>query len=116
MDIVFRVGRVTASEIHQQLPDPPSYSAVRATLAILKDKGMLTHERVDRKYVYRPTVSIPRAKKQALRKLLNTFFEGSAENLVATLLDPKEEAVTAAEARRIQDLIAEHQDASAESP
>ena len=109
MEIVFREESATASEIHNQLPDPPSYSAVRATLAILEDKGMVTHETVDRKYVYRPTVSIPRAKRQALRKLLNTFFEGSAENLVATLLDPKEEAVTPAEARRIRQLIDQHQ-------
>ena len=110
MDIVFRQGSATAGDVHQQLPDPPSYSAVRATLAILEDKGMVTHETVDRKYVFRPTVSIPRAKRQALRKLLNTFFEGSAENLVATLLDPKEEAVTAAEAKRIQNLIADFQE------
>ena len=105
MDVLFRVGSAAATEVHQQMPNPPSYSAVRATLAILEDKGMVTHESRDRKYIYRPTVSIPRAKRQALRKLLNTFFEGSAENLVATLLDPKEEAVTAAEAKRIQAMI-----------
>lgn len=108
MDILFRESSASASDVHQQLPDPPSYSAVRATLAILEDKGMVTHETIDRKYVYRPTVSIPRAKRQALRKLLNTFFEGNAENLVATLLDPQEEAVTPAEARRIRDLIDDH--------
>lgn len=115
MDVVYRQGSATASEVHQQLPDPPSYSAVRATLVILEDKGIVTHETVARKYVYRPTVSIPRAKRQALRKLLNTFFDGNAENLVATLLDPGEEAVTPAEAKRIREMIEQHR-ADTESP
>lgn len=90
MDIIWRHSRATANEIHEELPDAPSYSAVRALLAVLVNKGHLRHERDGKKYVYVPTASTEKAGKSALRRLLSTFFNNSPSELVATLLDPKE--------------------------
>ena len=87
MEIVYRAGRVTASEVLARLPDPPSYSAVRALLRILEDKGHLRHEVSGTRYVYLPTVGKQRARRSALRSLVDTFFEGSAAKVVAALLD-----------------------------
>lgn len=90
MEIVWRHGRATANEIHEQLPDAPSYSAVRALLAVLVTKGHLRHERDGKRYIYLPVASPEKAGKSALRRLLSTFFNNSPADLVATLLDPKE--------------------------
>src|SRR6478609_3458667 len=90
MDIVWRHGQATANEVHEQLPDAPSYSAVRALLAVLVNKGHLRHERDGKRYIYLPTASAEKAGKSALRRLLSTFFNNSPADLVATLLDPKE--------------------------
>jgi len=90
MEIVWRHGRTTANEIHEQLPDAPSYSAVRALLAVLVTKGHLRHERDGKRYIYLPVASSEKAGKSALRRLLSTFFNNSPADLVATLLDPKE--------------------------
>jgi BlaI family penicillinase repressor len=105
MDIIWRHGRATANEIHEELPDAPSYSAVRALLAVLVNKGHLRHERDGKKYVYVPTASTEKAGKSALRRLLTTFFNNSPSELVATLLDPKE--TDDAELARIQLLLKE---------
>lgn len=116
MEVVYRRGRATAKEIQEELPDPPSYSAVRALLVILEEKGGVVHEREGRRYVYRPTVAQPRAKRGALRSVMKTFFEGSPEKLVAALLDPKDQQLSQAEIDRIKLLITEsggdHQDES----
>jgi predicted transcriptional regulator len=103
MDVIWRAGRATATEIHEALPDAPSYSAVRALLAVLVTKGHLRHERDGKRYVYEPLGSQEKAGKSALRRLLSTFFNNSPANLVATLLDPKE--VDAAELARIREMI-----------
>jgi predicted transcriptional regulator len=103
MDVIWRAGRATASEIHGHLPDAPSYSAVRALLAVLVNKGHLRHERDGKRYVYEPIASQQNAGKSALRRLLSTFFNNSPANLVATLLDPKD--LDAAELARIRELI-----------
>ena len=87
MDIIFKKGKATAAEILSQLPDPPSYSAVRALLSILERKGHLRHFPKGPRYVYVPTMSQERAKKGALQHLVQTFYNGSAENVVAALLD-----------------------------
>jgi predicted transcriptional regulator len=105
MDIIWRHGRATANEIHEELPDAPSYSAVRALLAVLVNKGHLRHEREGKKYVYVPTASTEKAGKSALRRLLSTFFNNSPSELVATLLDPKE--TDDEELARIQFLLKE---------
>jgi predicted transcriptional regulator len=103
MDVIWRAGRATATEIHERLPDAPSYSAVRALLAVLVNKGHLRHERDGKRYVYEPLASQEKAGKSALRRLLSTFFNNSPANLVATLLDPKE--LDSDELLRIRKLI-----------
>ena len=86
MDVVFELGEATAAEILEHLPDPPSYSTVRALLTILEDKGHLTHRRNGIRYVYIPTLSNDTARQSALNHLLKTFFSGSAPQVVAALL------------------------------
>lgn len=105
MDILFRMGRATAEEVLAELPDPPSYSAVRALLATLEQKELVTHEKDSRRYVYLPAVPEKKAKRTALRQLLSTFFDGSPEKLVASLLDPKDQKLSPDEISRIRKLI-----------
>ena len=87
MDIIYREDEATAAEVREAMASPPSYSAVRATLRVLMEKGHLKHRREGARYVYRPTVPRDRAQRFALRHLLNTFFGGSTEGAVAALLD-----------------------------
>jgi predicted transcriptional regulator len=90
MDIIYRAGRATAMEVMQAMPDPPSYSAVRAMLGVLERRGHLKHEHDGNRYVYVPTVAREKASLSALRHLLHTFFDGSPERVVAALLeDPR---------------------------
>ncbi len=105
MDVVYRLSKASAQEIQENIPEPPSYSAVRALLAILVDKGVLKHERDGRKYIYKPTVSADRAKRSALRRLLDTFYDNSAEKLVAALLDPDDGKLGDREIERIRALV-----------
>lgn len=86
MDILYRRGRATAAEIHEALPDPPSYSAVRAKLRVLEEKGHIRHEAQATRYIYAPVVARDRAKESALRHLLSTFFDNSAEQAMTALL------------------------------
>jgi BlaI family penicillinase repressor len=86
MDIAWRDGRVTAGEVLERMTKAPSYSAVRATLRILETKGHLRHEDDGTRYFYLPTLPRERARKSALRNLVDTFFEGSTEKVVAALL------------------------------
>lgn len=87
MEVVYRRGAATASEVQEDLPSPPSYSAVRALLRILEEKGHLRHDVDGARYVYRPTVARQKAGSQALENLVNTFFGGSAGMAAAALLD-----------------------------
>jgi BlaI family transcriptional regulator, penicillinase repressor len=87
MDLLYRLGRATAAEIHDLLPDPPSYSAVRAMLRVLEEKKHIRHEEKDLRYVFIPLVPREKARRSAVRHMLDTFFEGSPEQAVATLLD-----------------------------
>src|SRR5687768_12245385 len=86
MDVVYRLGRATAAEVLEALPDPPSYSAVRALLRVLEEKGHLRHEQDGPRYVFLPTVPRDKARRSALRRLVQTFFEGSTAQAVAALL------------------------------
>ena len=90
MDILWRAGRASANDVHDQLSDAPSYSAVRALLAVLVTKGHLRHEREGKHYIYAPTGSSKTASKSALKRILSTFFNNSPAELVATLLDPND--------------------------
>jgi predicted transcriptional regulator len=86
MDVIFEMGEATASDVLQHLPDPPSYSAVRALLTILEDKGHLLHRREGNRYIYRPTAAPERVRRSALAHLLKTFFGGSAPQVINMLL------------------------------
>jgi len=86
MDVLYKLERATVAEVLRKLADQPSYSTVRAQLRILEEKGHVRHEEHGLRYVYFPTVPRDIARRSALRHLVETFFEGSAENLVATLL------------------------------
>ncbi len=87
MEAVYAFGKATAAEILERIPDPPSYSAVRALLKVLEDKGHLRHESDGPRYVYLPTVPRETARASALERLVTTFFGGSAEGAMAALLD-----------------------------
>ncbi|HSU15535.1 BlaI/MecI/CopY family transcriptional regulator [Longimicrobium sp.] len=102
MDAVYRLGRATAAEVLAELPDPPSYSAVRGMLRLLEDKGYLRHEQDGPRYVYLPTTARDEARRSALAHLVRTFFNDSRENAVAALLDqPLDEG----EYRRLRTLL-----------
>jgi predicted transcriptional regulator len=87
MDIIYTRGQATAAEVTAALPDPPSYSAVRALLRILEQKGHLRHQQDGPRYVFLPTVSRDRARRSALRNLVRTFFDGSSAQAAAALID-----------------------------
>jgi len=87
MDAIYLLGEATAQDVLDQMPDPPSYSAVRALLRILESKGHVRHRRDGQRYVYQPTVPRDRARASALRQIVRTFFDGSAGAAAAALLD-----------------------------
>ena len=87
MDVLYRRGRATAAEIHQGIPDAPSYSAVRAMLRVLEEKKHIRHQEKDLRYVFEPIVPRDKARRSAVLHMLDTFFDGSPEQAVATLLD-----------------------------
>lgn len=105
MDILYRRGHATAAEIHAALPDPPSYSAVRALLRVLEEKGHVRHREKNLRYVYLPVVPRDKARRSAVAHLLDTFFDGSAEDAVATLLDVSAQNLSDADFERLSELI-----------
>jgi BlaI family transcriptional regulator, penicillinase repressor len=105
MDVLYQNGRATASEVLNQLPNPPSYSAVRALLRILEQKGHVRHESAEGKYVFIPTLPREQAKRSAIRHLLKTFFDGSPEQAVAALLDVSSSKLSAEELDRLAKLV-----------
>ena len=107
MDIVYRLSKATAEEIQEEMPDQPSYSAVRALLSILVDKKLLKHTRESRRYVYEPAISREKARDTALRKLMRTFFDGSPGKLMASLLDAKDRKLPPEEVAAIRKLLDE---------
>lgn len=105
MDILFRLERATVAQVLAELPDPPTYSAVRGMLRLLEDKGFITHERDGLRYVYLPAGDTSQARRSALRHMVNTFFGGSSESAVAALLDLPETRLSADERERMMRLI-----------
>jgi predicted transcriptional regulator len=89
MEIVYRRGSATVSDVLGDLPDPPSYSSVRAMLRYLEDKGHLRHEEAGRRYVYLPTADKQDVRGSALANVVRTFFDGSISTAVATLIESK---------------------------
>ena len=105
MDIIYRRGQATANEVLDEMTSPPSYSAVRATLRVLEQKGHLKHQNDGTRYVYRPTLNRDRARASALDHVLTTFFDGSVTNVVATLLDNPADDLAKEELDRLSELI-----------
>src|ERR687892_10082 len=105
MDVLYANGRATAAEVQSAIPDAPSYSAVRAMLRILEDKGHVRHEQDGPRYVYVPTITRERAKRSALRHVLQTFFDGSAEQAISALLDSSDTRLSDRELERLARLI-----------
>ncbi len=105
VDILYTQGRATAAEVQTALPDPPSYSAVRAMLRILEDKGHVRHEQDGPRYVYLPTVARDNAKRSALKHMLQTFFDGSAEQAISALLDDSSARLSDRELDRLARMI-----------
>jgi predicted transcriptional regulator len=105
MDIVYARGEASAATVHAQLPDPPSYSAVRALLAILVEKGHLRHRSVAGRYIYAPTRRRAQVGRSALRRVLDTFYGGSLEQAVAALLQGSDGHLSAGELKRLARLI-----------
>ena len=91
MDIIYELKKATVVEVLKNLPSPPSYSAVRALLRVLEQKGHVVHRQDGPRYIYAPTMPRERARRSALKHLLKTFFDGSTEDVVAALLDITEE-------------------------
>lgn len=105
MDILHRRGRATAHEVLDDLPDPPSYSAVRALLRLLEERGHVRHTQEDQRYVYRPAVAPSDARKSALSHLVKTFFAGSVEDAVAALVESSRTKLSREELDRLAELI-----------
>lgn len=107
MDILYRSGKATAAEVRDAMADAPSYSAVRAMLRILEEKGHLRHEQDGPRYVFLPAEPREQAKRSALRHLVETFFEGSVEQTVAALLDGESKNMPTSELDKLSKLIEE---------
>ena len=105
MDIIYRRGRATVAEVLDDLPASPSYSAVRAMLRVLEEKGYLRHAKDGPRYVYSPTLARGKAARSALKQLVQTFFDGSAEQAVAALLKSSEFELSRADLDRLARLI-----------
>jgi predicted transcriptional regulator len=105
MDILYRRGRATANEVMESLPGKPTSSTVRTQLRVLEEKGHIRHEEAGLRYVYSPAVPRHAARRSALRHLVNTFFDGSAENVVAAVLGGEASKLSADQLDRIAELI-----------
>jgi BlaI family penicillinase repressor len=101
MDIIYEMKEATALQVMDRLPSPPGYSAVRALLRVLENKGHLAHRQDGARYVYTPVLAKEKARRSALRHLLQTFFDNSTEDAVAALLDLSEENLTDSEYQRL---------------
>ncbi|HEX8091210.1 MAG TPA: BlaI/MecI/CopY family transcriptional regulator [Blastocatellia bacterium] len=107
MDVIYQQGRATAADVLENMPNAPSYSAVRAMLRLLEDKGFVRHEQDGPRYVYLPTLSRDKARQSAMKQLLQTFFDDSAEQAVAALIDMSRPKMSDAELDRLSRLIDE---------
>jgi BlaI family transcriptional regulator, penicillinase repressor len=105
MDVLFQLGEATAAEVQERLPEPPSYSAVRAMLRILEEKGHVGHYEDGPRYVFMPTMARETASRNAVTHLLKTFFNGSVEQAMAALLDGADRKMSREEIERLTRLI-----------
>src|SRR6516162_7298805 len=105
MDILYRLGRATANDVMAELPGEPNYSTVRTQLRVLEDKGHVRHDEEGPRYVYAPAVPRHAARKSALKHLVETFFDGSAEQVVAAVLGGEASRLSDEDLERISELI-----------
>ena len=106
MDIMYELGEVTAQDVMERLPDPPSYSAVRAMLRKLEDKGHIMHKEVGARYVFYPVVDHEQASRNAISRLIKTFYDGSAAQAVNALLGMSVENLSKEELEELESMIA----------
>lgn len=105
LEILYQRGKASASEVREAMKDAPSYSAVRTLLRILEEKGHVRHRAAGMRYVYTPTVAREKVKRSAVKHLLNTYFRGSPEEIVAALLDVSSTRLTGEKLDRIAEMI-----------
>ena len=105
MDVLHARSQATAAEVRAALPSPPGYSAVRALLSILEEKGHVRHRREGARYVYVPRTSPEIARRSALKRVVTTFFQGSVSQAMAALLDTADTELSNTELTRLQQLI-----------
>ncbi len=106
VEILYRLGSASVAEVLANLPDPPSYSAVRGMLGLLGEKGHVSHRRDGMKYVYSPVIAPTKARQSALRHLVSTFFEGSPAAAAAALLEMSDDRLTPDDRKQLSALIA----------
>jgi predicted transcriptional regulator len=110
VEVLYRLGKASVAEVLAELPDPPSYSAVRGMLTLLEDKGYVRHKRNGMRYIYTPAVAPARARQSALRQLVSTFFEGSPMAAALALLEMSGEGLSAEERNQLSALIARREE------
>jgi BlaI family transcriptional regulator, penicillinase repressor len=106
VEILYRLGKATVADVRSNLPDPPTYSAVRGMLGLLEAKGHVSHRRVGMRYVYSPAIAPSKARQSALRHLVSTFFEGSTLAAAAALLEMSDPKLSPSEKKQLSALIA----------
>ena len=105
MDIVYELNMVTVAQVLELIPDPPSYSSIRALLRVLEEKGHLKHTQQGPRYIYSPTLPREEASQNALKHVLKTFFDNSTEDVVEALLNISEEDLSEEEYKRLSKMI-----------
>jgi len=105
MDVVYRLGEVSVSDVVRHMPDNPAYNSVRVILSVLEEKGYVKHRRQQRRYLYSPVLSPGKATRSAMRHLLKTFFGGSSSRAILTLLDMSARRLTKEELREIAEWV-----------
>ena len=105
MDIIYQRGQATAAEVLENLPNPPGYSAVRAMLRLLEEKGYVKHEQDGPRYLFKPTLAREKARKSAMKQMLETFFDGSTEQAVAAFLNLSKSKLGKEELDRLSRMI-----------
>lgn len=106
MDVVYRLGKATAADVHAALPDAPTYTTVRGLLRVLVEKGHVRHEQEGRRYVYLPSTPRPAAGASSITHVVKTFFAGSPADAMAALLGAEKDRISDAELARLAELVA----------
>jgi BlaI family penicillinase repressor len=105
MDVIYRKGKASVADVRAEIPDPPSYSAVRAMLGFLEDKGYLRHEQEGLKYVYLAVLDTRQVRTSALKHMVKTFFGGSPEQAVAALLEMSDTKLSSKDKQHLSQII-----------